>query len=158
MLKFYQNSEWTICTLLCFLVPETILIILLCINFDKLGMYIIFGIFAFFSVIILAGWKFFFAKIVFDGYGIKVGYGKKVKTFMKWDDVVKVDNTYDINTWKISIFDKFGNEINFDMTKRKVNKIIEICPREDIKAQFKKVKTRLNALFPQRKSKFDNTD
>ena len=83
-----------------------------------------------------------FTKIIIDKHEIREVYRNKIVQTFKWQDVVSVDKGPDPYLGYVSFIfvDKNGEKIFLSATKRRANKIVSVCPREDIKAQFSEFK------------------
>ena len=85
--------------------------------------------------------KTYFAKVVIDNEYIKIQYKDEILQELKWADVVKVLRARDgMLEQSLVFYNKDYKEILFAVNLSQKNKIIEICPREDLKEQLRNVK------------------
>ena len=99
-------------------------------------------------------WKKIFSKVCINNKGINVSYKKIIFLHLDWVEVVdiKLDTQlYDFPL--LTFYGQQNNQITFNVTKRKLKKIIDICPDERVKTLLSNIKFPFDALIEKRQQK-----
>jgi hypothetical protein len=141
-MKFYKNGINTVSYLISFILLESMFILLtifknipyislVCIIIPILGV-----------TLLVFGYKYVFMKVVIDENGIKWLLFKKTRRELNWKSVFKVEKAhFDFTqSLRLNYIDSNNEILYFNISRRKMRRIISICPLEEVRKQLINIK------------------
>jgi hypothetical protein len=141
-MKFYKNGINTISYFISFILLEVMLILL--IIFKNIPyLYHVCIVILILGIILLAfGYKYVFMKVVIDENGIKWFLFNKTRKELNWNSVFKIEKAHFDFTQSVRLnyIDANTETLYFNITRRKMRRIISICPLEEVREQLTNIK------------------
>ena len=109
---------------------------------DESMFYVVIGCLVFACLNYCLLHKYLFTRVRIDDFGIKLIYNKKEINSIKWSEIKKIDLKAFMNIKSLGIYYAEEKYITFDALNKDIEKIIKICPREDLKEQLKIIRNK----------------
>ncbi|MDD4157012.1 MAG: hypothetical protein PHY08_10615 [Candidatus Cloacimonetes bacterium] len=84
--------------------------------------------------------KSLFKKVEINNYEIIVRYKEKVKETFRWSDINDVTKGFHYRTRNLIFTNNYGQKIIINVNNKKIRKIIEVCPKNDLKEKIKNIR------------------
>jgi len=141
-MKFYKNGINTISYFISFILLE-VMLILLTIFKNIPYLYLVCIVILILGIILLAfGYKYVFMKVVIDENGIKWLLFKKTRKELNWKSIFKIEKAHldFTQSVRLNYIDANDETLYFNITRRKMRRIISICPSEEVREQLTNIK------------------
>lgn len=84
--------------------------------------------------------KLLFKKVEFNNHEIRVRYRENVKEIFRWNDINDVSKSFRYRTRNLIFTNNKGQEIIINVNNKKIRKIIELCPKDNLKEKMRNIK------------------